>query len=101
MIHTIGEQIYKYQLVGYIGGGNFGEIWTTEDISLKLRCAIKLLHQADIPIDERLLEAQIGNRLQHPNVVNIKYADIVQYGEPPSPVVVIAMPFYPNGSVLS
>lgn len=101
MIHTAGEQIYKYKLVGYVGGGNFGEVWTTDDISLKSRCAIKLLHQANTSIDERLLEAQIGNRLQHPNVVNIKYADIVQYGEPPSPVVVIAMPFYQKGSVLS
>lgn len=101
MIHTAGEQIYKYQLIGYIGGGNFGEVWTAEDISLKSRCAIKLLHQTDTSIDERLLEAQIGNRLQHTNVVNIKYADVVQYGEPQLPVVVIAMPFYPNGSVLS
>jgi serine/threonine protein kinase len=101
MIHTSGEQIYKYRLDGYIGGGNFGEVWTADDISLKSRCAIKLLHQANTSIDERLLEAQIGNRLQHPNVVNIKYADIVQYGEPLSPIVVIAMPFYPNGSVLS
>lgn len=101
MIHKAGEQIYKYKLLNYIGGGNFGEVWLSEDTSLKSNCAIKLLQQSEISIDERLLEAQIGSRLQHANVVNIKYADIVSYGSPATPVVVVVMPFYKNGSVLS
>lgn len=39
--------------------------------------------------------------MQHTNVVNIKYADVVQYGDPTSSVVMIAMPFFKNGSVIS
>lgn len=96
-----GETIYKYTLQSYIGGGAFGEVWLAKDITLDSQCALKLLLQDNVSIDERLLEAQIGNRLQHDNVVNIKYADVIQYGTPPLSVVTIAMPFYLNGSVLS
>lgn len=99
MVYSIGEQIYKYKLINYIGGGHFGEVWLAEDVSLSSECALKLLPKNDTTIDERLLEAKIGNRLQHSNVVNIKYADVINQG--PSPVVAIAMPFYSKGSVLS
>lgn len=101
MIYNVGDQIYKYELIKYIGGGNFGEVWLANDSSLKNQCAIKLLPRNDTSIDERLLEAQIGNRLQHTNVVNIKYADVIQYGNQNDLVVTIAMPFFRNGSVLS
>lgn len=95
------EQIYKYELLKKIGGGNFGEVWLANDNTLKTSCALKLLPQNTVSIDERLLEAQIGNRLQHSNVVNIKYADIVQYENLSDPIVVIAMPFYKNGSIVT
>ncbi len=101
MRYSKGEVIYKYQLVSYIGGGAFGEVWLTIDKSLDSPCALKLLPKNDTSIDERLLEAKIGSRLLHPNVVNIKYADIIHYGNPPTPVVTIAMPFYQQGAVTS
>ena len=100
-MYNVNDQIYKYQLVKRIGGGNFGEVWLANDNTLKTQCALKLLPKNDTSIDERLLEAQIGNRLQHNNVINIKYADVVQCGNPANPVVIIAMPFYMNGSVIS
>lgn len=101
MIYRANEQIYKYSLIKYIGGGNFGEVWLANDESVNNYCALKLLPKKDTTIDERLLEAKIGNRLQHTNVVNIKYADVIQYGEANNFVVAIAMPFYRNGSVIS
>lgn len=100
-MYNVNDLIYKYRLVKYIGGGNFGEVWFATDNTLKTQCAVKLLPKSDTSIDERLLEAQIGNRLQHNNVINIKYADVVQHGNPPSSVVLISMPFYKNGSVMS
>ncbi len=99
MEYSINEQIYKYKLVYFIGGGNFGEVWFAEDISLNNSCAVKLLPKDDATIDERLLEAKIGNRLQHTNVVNIKYADVIEHNS--KTLVAIAMPFYKNGSVTS
>lgn len=100
MTYLPNTQIYKYTLVNRIGGGEFGEVWIAEDKTIQLQLAVKLLSQST-PVDERLLEAQIGNKLVHPNVVNIKYADIVNHGDPPIPVVIIAMPFYPKGSVVT
>ncbi|GHU63512.1 hypothetical protein AGMMS49983_07130 [Clostridia bacterium] len=32
-------------------------------------------------------------------MINIKYADVIGIGDPPKQIVVIAMPYYPNGSV--
>ena len=50
-MYNIGSQIYKYTLIKKIGGGNFGEVWLTEDISLKSQCALKLLSQNNISIN--------------------------------------------------
>lgn len=97
MDYTRGEQIYKYQLIDKIGGGSFGSVWTAQDLTLKSLIAVKLLDQAKYSIDERLLEAQIGNRLLHANVVNIKGADVIEKNG--TSIVAIAMPFYKNGSI--
>ena len=101
MMYNTKDRIYKYILLKCIGEGNFGEVWLADDISLKTQCALKLLPKNDTSIDERLLEAQIGNRLQHNNVVNIKYADVVRHDNQEGPVVLIAMPFFKNGSVIT
>lgn len=99
MNFNANEQIYKYRLIKNIGAGNFGEVWLAEDKTVNNYCALKILPQNTSSVDDRLFEAQIGNHLQHNNVVNIKYADVLAYGEKDEPVVVIAMPFYKNGSV--
>lgn len=99
MAYTSGSTIYKYSLIDRIGGGNFGEVWTAIDLALKKKIAVKLLDKSQYSIDDRLLEAQIGNRLQHPNVVNIKGADVINVSG--SPVVAISMPYFENGSVVT
>ena len=68
-------------------------------MAINAKGAVKLLDQDQYSIDERLLEAQIGNRLNHPNVVNIKGADVTSFKG--KNIVVISMPYYENGSVLS
>jgi hypothetical protein len=35
-----GEQIYKYQLLDRIGGGNFGCVWTARDLALNTVVAV-------------------------------------------------------------
>ena len=99
MNYSKGSLIYKYELKDRIGGGNFGEVWTATDVAIDASVAVKFLDKTQYPIDERLLEAQIGNRLQHSNVVNIKGADVIDVEG--LPVVAISMPYYANGSLPS
>lgn len=94
-----GETVYKYKLLDRIGGGNFGTVWKVEDASIDSVIAIKILDKAQYSIDERLLEAKIGNRLQHANVVNIKYADVIMKDD--KNIVVVAMPWYRRGSIVN
>lgn len=54
-MYNVNDQIYKYTLIKRIGGGNFGEVWLVNDVSLKTQCALKLLPKNDTSIDERLL----------------------------------------------
>lgn len=97
MKYVKGQQIYKYILKSYIGGGNFGEVWLANDAAIASDFAVKFLDQKDYSIDERLLEAQIGHRLHHTNVVNITGADVLDITG--NAVVAIAMPYLQNGSI--
>jgi serine/threonine protein kinase len=90
-------QLYKYQLISRVGQGNFGEVWLAHDLALQRQYAVKIL-KPGISIDERLREAQIGNRLEHNNLVYVHQADVVAVpgGEH---AVILAMDYHPNGSV--
>ena len=65
-----GLQIYKYKLGRHLGQGRFGQVWLAEDCALGRQYAVKLLNPG-VPIDERLKEGQIGNLLQHNNLVHV------------------------------
>ena len=93
-----GEQLYKYQLQNRIGGGGFGDVWLAHDHSIDRDIAVKVLDASTVSIDERLREAQIGNHLQHANLVKVHYADIVTHKG--INLVIIAMDYYKNGSIL-
>lgn len=91
-----GKNLYKYRLVSRIGSGNFGEVWLARDLAVQRDYAIKIL-QPGVTVDERLREAQIGNRLSHNNLVYIHQADVVPVlGDH---AVILAMDYYPDGSI--
>lgn len=93
---SAGMQLYKYQLISKIGQGSFGEVWLAHDLALQRQFAVKIL-KPGISIDERLREAQIGNRLEHNNLVYVHQADVVPVaGEH---AVILAMDYHSNGSV--
>lgn len=93
---TPGMDLYKYHLVSRIGSGSFGEVWLAHDLAVQRQYAVKIL-QPGVSVDKRLREAQIGNRLQHNNLVYVHQADVVPVsGEH---VVILAMDYQPNGSV--
>lgn len=93
-----GEIIYKYGLQNKIGGGEFGEVWLAIDRSIGTQVAIKLLDGKSVSVDERLVEAQIGNRLNHQNLVKVHYADVVNYNR--MPLVIISMDYHHQGSIV-
>lgn len=96
MLFSAGMQLYKYQLVSKIGQGGFGEVWLAHDHALQRQYAVKIL-KPGISVDERLREAQIGNRLSHNNLVHVHQADVVPVaGEH---AVILAMDYQANGSV--
>ncbi|MES1937423.1 serine/threonine-protein kinase [Salinisphaera hydrothermalis] len=91
-----GMNLYKYQLVSRIGGGSFGEVWLAQDLAVQREYAVKIL-QPGVSVDERLREAQIGNRLEHNNLVYVHQADVIPVAE--DHAVILAMDYQPNGSV--
>ena len=93
---TPGMALYKYQLVSRIGHGYFGEVWRAHDVAVRREYAIKIL-QPGVPLDARLREAQIGNRLKHRNLVYVHHADVVPVGG--ENAVILAMDYHPSGSV--
>jgi len=94
---TPGTQLYKYQLINRIGQGSFGEVWLALDLAVQRQYAIKIL-KPGVSVDERPREAQIGNRLEHNNLVYVHQADVVAMpgGEH---AVILAMDYHANGSV--
>ncbi len=93
-----GDNLYKYQLRRFIGGGNFGEVWLAHDVTVSKDVAVKILDESMAPVAENLKEAQVGHRLEHQNVVHVHYADVVQVNA--NSIVLIAMDFHPNGSIV-
>lgn len=93
-----GEAIYKYELRNKIGGGEFGEVWLAIDRSIGTQVAIKLLDGKNVSVDERLIEAQIGNHLNHQNLIKVHYADVVDYNG--IPLVIISMDYQNQGSIV-
>lgn len=91
-----GMNLYKYQLISKIGCGSFGEVWLACDLAVQRQYAVKIL-QPGVSVDQRLREAQIGNRLEHNNLVYVHQADVVPVAG--DHAVILAMDYQPNGSV--
>src|SRR6266705_2638086 len=64
-----------YELLEEIGTGGFGRVYRARDLGLERDVAIKVLHPsltADLGVMERFRrEAQLAERLRHPNIVGI------------------------------
>jgi eukaryotic-like serine/threonine-protein kinase len=79
------ETVSHYRLLELLGRGAMGEVWLAEDLQLPRRVAVKLLprHLAeDAEAVERLLrEARAAATVDHPNVVTVHEAGLVD-GQP-------------------
>jgi len=92
------EIIYKYRLIREIDSGNFGQVWLANDVSIDRNVAVKVLDSSMTSIAERLKEAQIGNQLEHSNLVKVLYADVISHKD--DKIVIIAMDYFKNGSII-
>jgi len=79
------ETVSHYRLLELLGRGAMGEVWLAEDLQLPRRVAVKLLPRHlsdDAEAVERLLrEARAAATVDHPNVVTVHEAGLVD-GQP-------------------
>lgn len=90
--------IGKFKSIGYIGGGNFGEVFRVQDTFLNIERAIKIIKVKN-PQEfiDAIIEAQILEKCRHNHIVDIKEIDV--YDIKGSPYPVITTEYLKNGSV--
>lgn len=89
--------IGKFTTVGFIGGGNFGQVFRAKDNLLNVERAIKLISvQNPQQFIDAINEAQILEKCRHGNIVDIKEIDVHQVNN--NAVPCIAMEYLSKGS---
>ncbi|MCM2454954.1 serine/threonine protein kinase [Rhizobium sp. CG4] len=83
----------KYVLKEKIGSGSFGEVWLAHDVALSHEFALKILMPSN-SIDAKLIEARVGHKFFHNNLVRVHQADVTSDG-----MVLIAMDYFQKGSI--
>jgi serine/threonine protein kinase len=88
----------KFKSIGFIGGGNFGNVFRVQDTLLNVERAIKII-QVKNPKEfiDAINEAQILEKCKHNHIVDIKEIDIHEISGNPYPC--IATEYLKNGSV--
>lgn len=97
IVLTPNQVIYKYQLQHRLGGGCFGQVWVAKDQTIDSLVALKIIDDPNQSIIQQLEEARIGNKLNHPNVCKILYADVVSINS--ASYAVIAQEIQAKGSI--
>lgn len=89
--------IGKFKSIGYIGGGNFGEVFRVQDTFLNIERAIKII-KVNNPKEfiDAINEAQILEKCRHNHIVDIKEIDVHDIKGSPYPV--ITTEYLKNGS---
>ena len=92
------DSIYKYVLEKRLGNGSFGEVWLAKDTTIDKEVALKILPSDFVSVIKNLEEAKNGNKVKHPNLLDIFYADVVTIS-PDVCVALIAQEYQKNGTV--
>ncbi len=90
--------IGKFKSIGFIGGGNFGNVFRVQDTLLNVERAIKIIQVKD-PQEfiNAINEAQILEKCHHNHIVDIKEIDVHTIKGSPYPC--ITTEYLKNGSV--
>lgn len=88
----------KFKSIGFIGGGNFGNVFRVQDTLLNVERAMKIIRVKN-PKEfiDAINEAQILEKCKHNHIVDIKEIDIHEISGNPYPC--IATEYLKNGSV--
>ena len=88
----------KFKSIGFIGGGNFGNVFRVQDTLLNVERAMKIIRVKN-PKEfiDAIYEAQILEKCKHNHIVDIKEIDIHEISGNPYPC--IATEYLKNGSV--
>jgi len=88
----------KFKSIGFIGGGNFGNVFRVQDTLLNVERAIKIIQVKD-PKEfiDAINEAQILEKCRHNHIVDIKEIDVHEISGNPFPC--ITTEYLKNGSV--
>jgi serine/threonine protein kinase len=94
----IPDKIRKFNVIDFLGNGNFGFVFQAYDPLLKADRAIKLIK---VPKPEKFVEAvreaQTLEACRHKHIVDVKEVDVFVYEG--TPCVYIAMEYLAKGSV--
>ena len=85
----------RFELIERLGSGYFGEVWLALDTSLDVRRAVKLIPQSKVlDPDNFHREAQVLKTVEHPNIVRVEEAGILDDGR-----IYVSMEYLPKGSL--
>jgi len=80
----------RYEVLSFLGGGGFGEVYRGRDAMIGREVAIKVLNfqgEADAEVREGLVarfrrEARVAAQIRHPNVITIHDIGVTELGDP-------------------
>ncbi|MEO0275342.1 MAG: UvrD-helicase domain-containing protein [candidate division WOR-3 bacterium] len=74
----IGKEFGKYEIIRWLGGGSFGDVYLAKDKIIDKEFAIKVsrLYEKEVEILKK--EARILSELEHPNIVRFYSIDIIE-----------------------
>ncbi|RLG10733.1 hypothetical protein DRN73_07105 [Candidatus Pacearchaeota archaeon] len=73
----IKSDLGKYRIIDWIGGGQFADVFLAEDKILKRKVALKIPRIRPENIDFFIQEAILLAKLDHPNIVKLYTAEII------------------------
>ena len=93
----VGEELgTRFRVLGFLGGGSFGEVYRMRDLQLEIDVAVKILRASERSLPEArasfIAEARKQAKLRHvPQVVVIHEAGELEYRGSPFPYIVMEL----------